>query len=182
MSCCWSFYLCFSLQWRSVRGKKKVLPTNRSLCLCISTEVKEIDYLFPEELNSLCITLLWRAVLNLLSHRNSARYIGVHFVPGKVLQSVLRFNIAQSSFSQFLPHGKRIGYSESFIFEWTEGFVQFYLIPKTRYELQIKDYSFLWARLQSCTEMAAGVHVWGRFVFYWKGQLLPIIIKGSGLF
>lgn len=40
----------------------------------------------------------WRAVLNLLSQRNSARYIGVHFVPMEVLQSLLRFNIAQKQF------------------------------------------------------------------------------------
>lgn len=70
----------------------------------------------------------------------------------------VKMNIAQKQISQFLPHGKRIRYSESFIYEGIEGSVQFYLITKTCYELQIKD-SFPWAILQSHSEMAAGVHV-----------------------
>lgn len=47
------------------------------------------------------------AVLSLLSSRNSARYIGVHFVPREVLQSLLRFNIAQK---QFFPVLSALGF------------------------------------------------------------------------
>lgn len=68
---------------------------------------------------------LQRAVLNLLSQRNSERYIGVHFLPREVLQSLLRFNIAQRQFISS-SYCAGIRYSKSFIFEWTEESVQFY--------------------------------------------------------
>lgn len=55
----WSFSFIFDLVYSwGQRGKNKIiLLTKDSVCLYTSTVVKEIDYLFPEELNSLCITL-----------------------------------------------------------------------------------------------------------------------------
>lgn len=93
-----------------------------------------------------------RAVLNLLSLRNLARYIEVHFVPREVLQSLLRFNIAQKQFFPVLS--QRV--FDILNLSFSNGLKG--LFSAIRYELHIKDYSFPWAILPSRSEMAAGVH------------------------
>lgn len=92
----WSFSFIFvnlcSLQLRSAREKQNYPPDQR-FGVSLYKHSGKRNRLFVSWRTELTMyyVRMWRAVLNLLSQRNSARYIGVHFVPGKVLQSVLRW-------------------------------------------------------------------------------------------
>lgn len=87
----WSFSFIFTLVYSWGQGKKN-LPDQRFVVSLYKHSGKR-NRLFVSLRPELTMyyVRMWRAVLNLLSQRNSARYIGVHFVPGKVLQSVLRW-------------------------------------------------------------------------------------------